>query len=111
MDYLGQWHKPVMALRRAWGYHGKAHYYGYDQYQYFNSGVWASSPKARKLIRNNWRKWAFKSGNNQRLSGFHLKRKILSQVIRISSMQLFTHIGFRFPPIDLELEWFFGSND
>ncbi len=75
MDYLGQWHKPVMALRRAWGYHGKAHYYGYDQYQYFNSGVWASSPKARKLIRDNWRKWAFQKWEQPTPERFPFKEK------------------------------------
>lgn len=60
MDYLGRWHNEMNPLRRAWAYHGTARYYGYDDFQYFNSGVWASSPQARKLIREKWRPVAFK---------------------------------------------------
>jgi hypothetical protein len=95
IDYLGRWHKPLQALRRAWEYHGKAKFYGYDQYQYFNSGVWASSAKARLVIRENWRKWAFRKWEERTPKRFPFKERspfegdqdILNAIVHTSDLE------------------------
>lgn len=61
IDYLGCWNHHITPLRRAFAFRNVSDHFGYPWYNHFNSGVWASSPKARKLIWENWQKDAFKS--------------------------------------------------
>ena len=60
VDYLGTFWKPMAPLRRAWAFRNIAEHFGYDWWNHFNSGIWSSSPKARRLIRKKWRRKAFK---------------------------------------------------
>ena len=95
IDYLGRWYNDMNPLRRAWAYHGTARHYGYDDFQYFNSGVWASSPKARKLIREKWRALAFKKWKQHTPEKFPFKitnpfngdQDILNAIVHTSDLE------------------------
>jgi hypothetical protein len=97
LDYLGHWHNPINPLRRAFAYHGKAYHYGYDQYQYFNSGVWVSSPKSRQLIREKWKQSAFKKWKQTAPDNFPFKednpfagdQDILNAIVHTSDLEFY----------------------
>lgn len=73
MDYQGQWYKPLQMLRRAWAYQETASTLNFSPFLYFNSGVWISSKKARRLVRDNWQANAFKKWSDPVPESFPFK--------------------------------------
>lgn len=61
IDLLDHFHTPIAALRRAFAHRNISDFYGFPWWNFFNSGVWAASPAARKLFWENWREDAFKT--------------------------------------------------
>ena len=55
LDYAELWYDLFGPLRRCWMYSQAAHHFNFDVFQYFNSGVWISSKRARRLIRDKWK--------------------------------------------------------